>query len=110
MNTAVHLSLTWLPGSTDTVRFHRTGRIFTVLLSDVERQNVHSFDRLYLKGRVLAPISKRHLSALMGRLRRHVTSSAAGWQALDVWANEGGHLETEMDEEAMGARPERRSS
>jgi hypothetical protein len=90
MNTAVHLSLTWLPGSTDAVRFHRTGRIFTVLLSDIERSNIHSFDRLYLKGRVLAPISKRHLSQLMGMLRRHVTSSAAGWQALDVWANEGG--------------------
>lgn len=62
------LSFTWVPGTMDRVRFTYDGRTHVVYLRDVIRQNVHSDSALYLKGRVVLPVSSPHLADLVGRL------------------------------------------
>lgn len=64
--TAANLSFTWVPGTMDRVRFPREGRTYTVYLRDVVRQDVQSDSALYLKGRVVLPVSAAHLGELMG--------------------------------------------
>ncbi|EYB69834.1 hypothetical protein DEIPH_ctg001orf0054 [Deinococcus phoenicis] len=78
-----------MPGTTDRVRFEKSGRRFTVLLRDIERVNVHTLNPLYLNGKVTLQITRVHLSDLMGRLRQHVTPRTEG-TALNAWVNEGG--------------------
>ena len=68
MTVSNDLSFTWVPGTMDRVRFTHDGRTHMVYLRDVIRQNVHSDSALYLKGRVILPVSARHLVDLMGRL------------------------------------------
>lgn len=69
--TAANLSFTWVPGTMDRVRFTREGRTYTVYLRDVVRHDVQSDSALYLKGRVILPVSAAHLDELMGRLCLH---------------------------------------
>lgn len=61
------LSFTWVPGTIDRVRFTHEGRTHVVYLRDVIRQNVHSDSALYLKGRVILPVTAQHLTDLIGR-------------------------------------------
>jgi hypothetical protein len=96
------LTLRWKPGTTDRVHFDRSGRTFTVLLSDVQRLNVHSLSPLYLRGRVTLPVTPLHLSNLMGPLRQHVTPSAPGTDVA-AWVNDGGFA---GDEPRDGDEPE----
>jgi len=51
----------------DRVRFTHAGATHTVYLRDVIRQTVHSDSALYLKGRVVLPVSAAHLADLLGR-------------------------------------------
>ncbi|GGL20354.1 hypothetical protein [Deinococcus radiotolerans] len=67
MNGLNDLSFTWVPGTMDRVRFTYAGRTHIVYLRDVIRHDVHSDSALYLKGRVILPVSARHLVDLMGR-------------------------------------------
>lgn len=83
------VTLRWVPGTQDRVRFEKGGRTFTVLLRDVQQQDVHSVSALYLKGSVILGITRVHLSDLMGPLRQHVTSSAVGTPE-DAWVDAGG--------------------
>ncbi|GGK87934.1 hypothetical protein GCM10010844_03140 [Deinococcus radiotolerans] len=68
MTPASDLSFTWVPGTMDRVRFTHEGHTHTVYLRDVIRKDVHSDSALYLKGRVVLPVSALHLADLMGRL------------------------------------------
>ncbi|MDK2013504.1 MULTISPECIES: hypothetical protein [unclassified Deinococcus] len=70
-----NLSFTWVPGTMDRVRFTHDGRTHVVYLRDVIRQDVHSDSALYLKGRVVLPVSSPHLADLIGRLS--ISSSRA---------------------------------
>ncbi|MBB5233223.1 hypothetical protein [Deinococcus budaensis] len=112
MPTSRTLTLRWMPGTTDRVRFERGGRTFTVLLKDVQRVDAHSFNSLYLKGVVTLPVSLSHLAHLMGTLRQHVTPKAEGTPQ-DAWVREGGCAADEpLDEESAdltGAAPTRPS-
>lgn len=83
------LTLRWMPGTTDRVHFDKSGRTFTVLLRDVQHVNVHSLSPLYLKGRVVLPVTPLHLSDLMGRLRQDVTASVPGTSQA-AWVEGGG--------------------
>ena len=83
------VTLRWVPGTQDRVRFEKGGRTFTVLLRDVQQQDVQSVSALYLKGSVILGVTRVHLSDLMGPLRQHVTSSAVG-TPVDAWVNAGG--------------------
>jgi hypothetical protein len=89
MNRAVHLHLSWVPGTLDRVRFQHQGRSFTVYLKDVQRQDVHSLAALYLKGRVTVEISRLHHADLRGRLS-HSSSASTQVTDIDRWQNEGG--------------------
>ncbi|GGR92712.1 hypothetical protein [Deinococcus sedimenti] len=68
MSASTDLSFTWVPGTMDRVRFTQGGHVHTVYLRDVIRQTVHSDSALYLKGRVILPVTATHLADLMGRL------------------------------------------
>lgn len=83
------VTLRWVPGTQDRVRFEKGGRTFTVLLRDVQQHNVQSVSALYLKGKVILGVSRVHLSDLMGPLRQHVTSRTKGTPA-GAWVNAGG--------------------
>ncbi|WP_155299209.1 hypothetical protein [Deinococcus kurensis] len=67
MTQPTDLSFTWVPGTMDRVRFTHAGATHTVYLRDVIRQTVHSDSALYLKGRVVLPVSAAHLADLLGR-------------------------------------------
>ncbi|UBV42505.1 hypothetical protein LAJ19_12885 [Deinococcus taeanensis] len=68
MTALTELSFSWVPGTMDRVRFTIEHRTYTVYLRDVKRQTVHSDSALYLKGRVVLPVTSKHLGELMGRL------------------------------------------
>lgn len=70
------LSFTWVPGTMDRVRFTHAGITHTVYLRDVIRQTVHSDSALYLKGRVVLPVSDAHLADLLGRFSIPLVPSA----------------------------------
>lgn len=89
MSPSSPLTLRWMPGTSDRVRFEKSGRTFTVLLKDVQHTNAHSFNSLYLSGSVTLLVTGGHLSDLMGQLRQHVTPRAEG-TALNAWVDEGG--------------------
>lgn len=92
------LTLRWMPGTNDRVRFERGGRTFTVLLKDVQRVDAHSLNGLYLRGVVTLPVTLSHLAHLMGTLRQHVTSRAEGTPE-GAWVQDGGHAADEpLDE------------
>lgn len=88
------VTLRWMPGTNDRVRFEKGGRTFTVLLRDVQRLDSHSLNPLYLSGSVTLGITRVHLSDLMGPLRQHVTSRAEGTGA-GAWVDEGGRAPDE---------------
>jgi len=98
MPTSRTLTLRWMPGTNDRVRFERSGRTFTVLLKDIQRLDAHSLNGLYLKGVVTLPVSLGHLAQLMGTLRQDVSTRAAGTDA-DAWVQEGGHAADEPQDE-----------
>lgn len=83
------VTLRWVPGTTDRVRFEKGGRTFTVLLRDVHQHDAQSVGALYLKGKVILAVSRVHLSDLMGILRQHVTSEVQGTPA-GAWVDAGG--------------------
>jgi len=83
------VTLRWVPGTQDRVRFEKGGRTFTVLLRDVQQADVQSVSALYLKGKVILGDSRIHLSDLMGPLRQHVTSRTKGTLA-GAWVDAGG--------------------
>lgn len=99
-----HLSnveLRWVPGSGQQVAFEKGGRQFTVRLRDIERPNVHTFDALYLRGRVTVLVSAQHLAQLMGALRQAVTPEVAGTLP-GSWVRAGGLIADEpQDGEAV---------
>ncbi|GGL95219.1 hypothetical protein GCM10010840_36650 [Deinococcus aerolatus] len=83
------VTLRWVPGTQDRVRFEKGGRTFTVLLRDVQQADVHSVGPLYLRGSVILGVTRVHLSDLMGPLRQHVTARATGTPA-GAWVDAGG--------------------
>lgn len=83
------VTLRWVPGTTDRVRFEKGGRTFTVLLRDVQQNDVQSVSALYLKGQAILGVTQVHLSDLMGKLRQHVTAEAQGTPA-GSWVDAGG--------------------
>lgn len=95
------LTLRWMPGSNDRVRFEKGGRTFTVLLRDIQRADPHSLNSLYLSGSVTLGITRIHLSDLMGPLRQHVTSRAEGTDA-SAWVDEGGSAADEPQDGLSG--------
>lgn len=97
------LTLRWMPGTTDRVRFEKGGRTFTVLLRDVQRPDAHSLSALYLKGSVTLGVTRVHLSDLMGPLRQNVTAEAAGTPA-GAWVAAGGLTVDEPQDEASSER------
>ncbi|WP_245900838.1 hypothetical protein [Deinococcus yavapaiensis] len=83
------MTLRWVPGTMDRVRFEKGGRTFTVFLRDVQRPDAHSIGALYLRGSVTLVVTRVHLSALMGSLRQHVTTKAEGTPS-SAWIDAGG--------------------
>lgn len=73
MTPVLDLHLSWVPGTSDQVRFQHLGRTFTVFLKDVQRANAHSLGALYLTGRVALRITREHHAQLTGRLAHTVT-------------------------------------
>lgn len=73
MTPVLDLHLSWVPGTSDQVRFQHLGRTFTVFLKDVQRANAHSLGALYLTGRVALQITREHHAQLTGRLAHTVT-------------------------------------
>ena len=95
------VTLRWVPGTMDCVRFEKGGRTFTVFLRDVQRKDAHSLSALYLTGRVTLAVTRVHLSALMGPLRQHVTTEVEGTPA-NAWVDAGGLAEDEPTRETAG--------
>jgi len=93
------LTLRWMPGTTDRVRFEKGGRTFTVRLRDVQHLDAHSFNPLYLRGSVTLSITRVHLGELMGPLRQQVTSRVPG-TARDAWVQDGGQAADEPRDES----------
>ena len=83
------VTLRWVPGTTDRVRFEKGGRTFTVLLRDVQQNDVQSVSALYLKGHTVLGVTQIHLTDLMGTLRQQVTAKAPGTPA-GAWVDAGG--------------------
>ncbi|PTA68637.1 hypothetical protein [Deinococcus arcticus] len=72
-----YLNLSWMPGTTDRVRFTTAGQTYTVFLRDIEQETVHSAGSLYLKGTVKLPVSADHHAQLMGSLALNMTPERA---------------------------------
>lgn len=89
-----NVELRWVPGSGHQVAFEKGGRQFTVRLRDIERPDMHTFDALYLRGRVTVLVSARHLAQLMGALRQAVTPEVVGTLP-GSWVRAGGLVEDE---------------
>ncbi|MBZ9713643.1 hypothetical protein [Deinococcus multiflagellatus] len=68
MPPASSVTFSWVPGTMDQVRFSTGERSYTVLLKDVQQLSVHSAADLYLKGRVVLPITAAHHAELTGHL------------------------------------------
>lgn len=93
-----NIELRWVPGSGQQVVFEKGGRQFTVRLRDIEHPHIHSFDPLYLQGRVTVLVSAHHLTQLMGALRQAVTPEAAGTLP-GSWVRAGGRSEDEPQDQ-----------
>lgn len=78
----------------DMVRFERGGRTFTVRLKDIERENSHSLNPLYLNGKVVLTVTRVHMAELMGSLRQKVSHRTHGTPT-DAWVDAGGNPEDE---------------
>lgn len=89
-----NIELRWVPGSGRQVMFEKGGRQFTVRLQDIEHPNIHTFNALYLQGRVTVLVSAHHLTQLMGALRQAVTPEAVGTLP-GSWVRAGGLSEDE---------------
>ncbi|AFD27380.1 hypothetical protein DGo_PB0111 (plasmid) [Deinococcus gobiensis I-0] len=74
--------------------FEKGGRQFTVRLQDIEHPNMHTFNALYLQGRVTVLVSAHHLTQLMGALRQAVTPEMKGTLP-GSWVQAGGLSEDE---------------
>ena len=98
------LTLRWMPGTSDRVHFEKGGRIFTVLLRDVERPGTHTLNPLYLQGRVTLSVTRVHLADLMGPLRQHVTRAGVG-TAPGAWVDEGGRAADEPSDAPFASPP-----
>ncbi|WP_412027147.1 hypothetical protein [Deinococcus yunweiensis] len=79
------LTLTWKAGSMDHVQFTHLGEQHTVRLRLIHRLNAHSLNALYLKGKVILPVTWEHRRALMAQ-------TYLVRPALSSWENEGGAL------------------